>query len=658
MTIEADETPGRASSFEEMMWASTRDILSTVPVGVEDGFYRAAILHWFNERTLKATNRSGHLTTIGRRRDRPEDPAKLYAALCELPFVEEYQDRGHDIHNATRDSALRHLWASERRFYRSISAQAARFFGRQMRTQRGSYAEDLIEWFYHRLVVNEPEAVAVGDLLIDTFLGRGDAAYAYAMAAAVDEQTNLGHVEPETAALGQLWRAQIALSTEHQRDAVALALEIADRQGDGSIPDVRRRAYEISARASSALGSYADAANWYGRAIQLAEPATDAATMDLVGLANVLREQNFFESSEDAYRQALDGYVPRLLMPLRRDQIDADGSDIGDLLQVADPDAAPGTEVSYVPKSVLGSNPNAWLHIDNYPSVAIGVPDENQSSRVDAYWPVTPTAILAEAMRSLASLYVDTHRLAEAKRAAKLAVDIARDLGDSFAASAAMEVLFDASASVFDSDILDLAIVEHLDALDLAQTLGDRAGEMRAHLWLAKAYVVVSDLQTAQAQYEFASTLAVDTGNSQGQAQCLEGLGSIAWSVGDFADAAEKFALALDLYQRGAYRREEGQILRRMGELSLDRHDPKRATAWYEQALAVFTDLKLPLAQVDALLGLGTGGPGSPRDQVRREAVARGPLHRQGSRRQERRGDRLVDARGSSCQCGAVQGRR
>ncbi len=48
MTIDADETPGRASSFEEMMWASTRDILSTVPVGVEDGFYRAAILHWFN----------------------------------------------------------------------------------------------------------------------------------------------------------------------------------------------------------------------------------------------------------------------------------------------------------------------------------------------------------------------------------------------------------------------------------------------------------------------------------------------------------------------------------------------------------------------------------------------------------------------------------
>ena len=526
-------------SFEDLLWRATRSVLSSSSPEIEDGFYRAAILHWFNPRLVRATNRSGYLRRIGRRREHPANPEALSEELSRLPFAEEYPERGFNIHSATRQTALEHLVRQEPAFYRTVSRQAARFFGRRMGSKGGSYAEDLVEWFYHQLVVDEDEAIATGASILGALLNSGDATYAHAMTVALEEKAALGHVSGDSLVLGQLWRAQIALTTEQFKNAIGIASEVASGSPEDVPIDLRVRAAEICARAAAAISKFDEAARWYHQILELAEHSSDAATIARIGLAGVLRTQNQYERAEALYREALEIYVPLVLFRLTADQLGAQKAEIEKVLRHVGSVQSNGTLTNgaagddvYLPGAVFASNPDAWFRANEYPMVTLR-PDENGSSlgRFGDYgWPVLSTPILANAWRSLASLYVETNRFAEAKRSAELAVQIARDVDDQVATSQAIEVLYQASGSVFDLALLEVSIAEHEIVLDLADQLNDRGAQTQALLWLGMAHMVLSEFDLARAKYTAATEHAEATGNAYGRAQALEGLGAIAWS--------------------------------------------------------------------------------------------------------------------------------
>ncbi|MCP4425403.1 MAG: hypothetical protein GY803_12990, partial [Chloroflexi bacterium] len=73
--------------------------------------------HWFDAEILAAL-----------RPELAEKAGELYAALQNLPFVEPFEGRGHNIHELTREAMLKHFWQDNRAEYVLLSQRAAGIF--------------------------------------------------------------------------------------------------------------------------------------------------------------------------------------------------------------------------------------------------------------------------------------------------------------------------------------------------------------------------------------------------------------------------------------------------------------------------------------------------------------------------------------------------
>src|SRR6266545_3480276 len=103
----AAETP-----TEEM-----RILLSTLPENLAELVWAAAIPHWFNAEILAylKPNLAAEIDA-------------LYLQLQDQPYVEPFQDRGHNIHESTRVVILELWWKEKRDEYRKLSLFAERYF--------------------------------------------------------------------------------------------------------------------------------------------------------------------------------------------------------------------------------------------------------------------------------------------------------------------------------------------------------------------------------------------------------------------------------------------------------------------------------------------------------------------------------------------------
>lgn len=107
----------KAKTEDEKTWLTTKRLIDSLPEEMQTLVYSAAIPHWFDENILRALN--------------PKLSRKIkrhYSKLQELPFVEKFENRGHNIHELTRRLVLDYLWKRKKNIYRSLSQNLVVFY--------------------------------------------------------------------------------------------------------------------------------------------------------------------------------------------------------------------------------------------------------------------------------------------------------------------------------------------------------------------------------------------------------------------------------------------------------------------------------------------------------------------------------------------------
>ena len=127
-----------AQTDEERSWIVTENLLESLPEDVATALWAVAIPHWFDGEILAAL--------CPELADRADD---IYRQLQELPCVEVFPERGHNVHELTRNQLLDRLWEDNPERFRELSDRAGAYF------VKGDKSETQIEWIYH-LVVSDP----------------------------------------------------------------------------------------------------------------------------------------------------------------------------------------------------------------------------------------------------------------------------------------------------------------------------------------------------------------------------------------------------------------------------------------------------------------------------------------------------------------------
>jgi tetratricopeptide (TPR) repeat protein len=127
-----------AQTDEERSWIVTENLLESLPEDLATALWAMAIPHWFNAEILAAL--CPELT---------EQAENLYRQLQEFSFVEMFAERGHNVHELTRNQLLDRLWKENPEWFRYLSSKAAAYFANTDK------AESQIEWIYH-LVIASP----------------------------------------------------------------------------------------------------------------------------------------------------------------------------------------------------------------------------------------------------------------------------------------------------------------------------------------------------------------------------------------------------------------------------------------------------------------------------------------------------------------------
>jgi tetratricopeptide (TPR) repeat protein len=117
----------------ERQWLLLESVLESLSEEVRQAVWAIAVPHWFDDRILAALC--------------PEfatQSTEIYQELQALSFVEVFEGRGHNIHEATRSVLLDRLWHDRSDEFKLISARAAEYFADD--------AENVAEWLYHKAI--------------------------------------------------------------------------------------------------------------------------------------------------------------------------------------------------------------------------------------------------------------------------------------------------------------------------------------------------------------------------------------------------------------------------------------------------------------------------------------------------------------------------
>jgi tetratricopeptide (TPR) repeat protein len=127
-----------AQTDEERSWIVIENLLESLPEDVKSALWALAIPHWFDADILAALCP-----------ELADHADEIYRQLQTISCVEMFPERGHNVHELTRNQLLDRLWQDNPERFRELSAKAASYFA------DGNKPEMQIERIYH-LVIAEP----------------------------------------------------------------------------------------------------------------------------------------------------------------------------------------------------------------------------------------------------------------------------------------------------------------------------------------------------------------------------------------------------------------------------------------------------------------------------------------------------------------------
>ncbi len=289
-----------AGSEEERQWLGIQQLLNNLPEALRQMAWAAAVPHWFNPGILAAL-----------RPELAEKAEELYAQLQNLPVVEPFEGRGHNVHELTRAAMLEYLWREERDAYIRLSERAAAYFG--------SFPEDdvraKVEFIYH-LLIAEPERGA--DAVRDwgaRWHDQWDYTWSalYALVRNVREHAARGRAGERAAGWGLYWDGLLAYYRYRHDEAAALFQKILS--GNPSEERLKANCIQSLGDVHVRLSELAEARARYAEALPIYRAIGDklGEANCIKSLGDIFLEMEEFDAAETHYRQAIE--IARTISP-------------------------------------------------------------------------------------------------------------------------------------------------------------------------------------------------------------------------------------------------------------------------------------------------------------------------------------------------------
>ncbi len=283
-----------AKTPEERDWLLTEWSLEQLSGPLRAAVWAAAIPHWFDLELLAALL------------DQPAAEVEgLMPELTALPYVEPYRDRGHNVHENTRETLLDRLWVTDRPRYRELSRRAAEHCAKD-----SGKPGNLVEWVYH-LLIAEPDKGADKLCSVGSTL-QNSPFYAFdlvgEMAAFAHEHASSGRLEERGVGWTLFWQAHLDEIYDRRTAAREKLLRIAELE----VADPR-----LTANSNKRLGDvellltdYESARARYESALEVYREIGDrlGEANCIWALGQVDRMLSRNESARARYESALEAY--------------------------------------------------------------------------------------------------------------------------------------------------------------------------------------------------------------------------------------------------------------------------------------------------------------------------------------------------------------
>ena len=152
---------------------------------------------------------------------------------------------------------------------------------------------------------------------------------------------------------------------------------------------------------------------------------------------------------------------------------------------------------------------------------------------------------------------------------------------------------------------VDQALTMHSTALAAARQAGDRTGQARALMHLARPQMTTGDRTAAVASSQHALDLYCDLGDRIGQGNALDNLGFFHRVAGDHHAAAACHGQALELFRGIGNQRGQAQARNSLGVVQRETGDYPAAATSHRQALELYRDLGERYGEMETLIKLG-----------------------------------------------------
>jgi tetratricopeptide (TPR) repeat protein len=479
-----------AKTDEERSWIVTENLLNSLSPDLASAAWAVAIPHWFDAEMLAAL-----------RPELKEQATQLYDKLQTLSFVQEFQERGHNIHELTRNLMLDYLWRTDRKEFCLLSQRSADYF------LSSNDSVNQIERLYHLVVTDADKGVDELSDVAQEWQNNFRRAELESLLDVLSEQVTSNRVTTPVRAEICYWKGQAkfrfylaAEALENYEQALGLFREIGDRLGEANTLRAVGDVLQFKKRSDEALENYQQALGLYR---EIGDRLGEAYTLKAVG--DVLQFQDRGDEALENYEQALGLF-----------------REIGDRLGEANTLQAVGHVLQFKKRSDQA--------LENYQQ-ALGL-----------YREIGDRLGEANTLRAVGHVLQFQDRRDQALENYQQALGLYREIGDRLGEAYTLQAVGEVLQF---QDRRDQALENYQQALGLFREIGSRLGEANTLQAVGDVLQFQDRRDEALENYEQALRLYREVGARLGEANVLQGYGNL---QEDFSQALEYYQSAQKLY--------------------------------------------------------------------------------------------------------------
>jgi class 3 adenylate cyclase/tetratricopeptide (TPR) repeat protein len=372
----------------------------------------------------------------------------------------------------------------------------------------------------------------------------------------------------------------------HPAELAAHAADLAYHYGRAEDTAQERRYAQLAGEQAAARYANADAAAFFGRALDLTPVADGPGRYTLLLAREQIYDLQGARETQRADLGALAELAALLDDPARRAEValrQARHADVtGDYAAMV---AAAQRAIDLAARDQAGQAAGHlhWARALWYQGDYAGV--QAQASRaLELARAAGSQRLEADSLRILGNAAMYQGNYAEARTAYESAIQIQQALGDRQGESSTRSNL-----GIIAWYQGDYTVARELYGYDLQvkREIGDRYGQSLALLNLGEVAVVQGDYLGAQSYYAEALRLKRETGDRYGESVVLTSLGDVVTILGDWEQARASYDQALEITRALGHRQQQGWALARLGLLLHQQGQPDEALAQAEQAQAL-----------------------------------------------------------------------